>query len=265
MQLLRNSTELLRACESLREKAGCLLLLIRYALYARALRGRRSFIPTLVVQGMKLRLNWSAAEHVPVREVLARREYAPTAQWLPSEGQVILDIGANAGVFTIDAATRVGPSGRVIAVEPNPAAFQRLTDNLTLNDLTARAQPVSIGLGRDAHIAALRIPNGNSTVGQLENASNQDAAGWVGVFPLDALVDQLGVRHIDLLKIDVEGAELDVMAGGQRALATTARVVVEAAVDVVEELAADLEGRGFKVMRRPAGSDSGATLLFGDR
>lgn len=265
MRLLHNSVELLRACGSFRERVGCLLLLIRYATYGRALRGRRSFIPTLVVQGMRLRLNWSAAEHVPVREVIARREYAPTAEWLPSDGQVILDIGANAGVFTVDAATRVGQSGRVIAVEPNPAAFQRLTENLAMNELTARAVSVSIGLGRGTQLAALQIPNGNSTVGHLENASNQDAAAWVGVFPLDTLVDQLGIRRIDLLKIDVEGAELDVIAGARRAMGNTERVVIEAAVGVVEEISAELQGQGFKVTRRTAGTDSGATLLFGAR
>jgi FkbM family methyltransferase len=130
-------------------------------------------------------------------------------------GDVALDIGANFGSHTLPLAQLVGPSGKVFAFEPQRILFQILCGNVALNELpNVHALPVALGraAGR-TKVPALDYRGANNFGGiSLGGAQGEDV-------PVVAL-DQLEVTTAKLIKIDVEGMELDVLAG---AMATLAR------------------------------------------
>lgn len=138
----------------------------------------------------------------------AREEYAFCAEHMPANGGVFLDIGANAGIFSLFIASLM-QSGTLIAAEPQPGMFARLEQNFSLNPghadrLNLILKPTAIG-GSTPGQLTLSIPEsaGQASARRVEGVPTID----VPVIPmLDALVDA-GVDHLDLLKIDVEGFE----------------------------------------------------------
>ena len=134
-------------------------------------------------------------------------------------GHTFIDIGANIGLYTLKAASLTGAAGRVIAVEPGQEASQQLRDNLALNDFphvtvaqlalsdhAGEATLHHIPLGDDPQAYSL-LPDGSTETGET-----------VTIDTLDALVARLGIDTLDVIKMDVEGAEPLVIAGGRATL-----------------------------------------------
>ena len=172
--------------------------------------------------------------------------------WL-GPGDVFIDIGANVGYFTMLAAARVGPLGRVIAVEANPALFQRLCASVERNgfqmvdvfDVAATDHDAEISL----YLSNDPTNDGISSTSPWEGhlASGDLSASNTVVIPgrrLDTLPLELG--RVDLLKIDVEGAELAVLNGMAEIFAKTPprRIVCETTLS--GEISEWLTVRGYK-------------------
>jgi FkbM family methyltransferase len=136
---------------------------------------------------------------------------------LPSGG-VFLDVGAHAGYFSLLASNLVGTSGRVFAIEPNPRTFSALDRHLTLNAVS-NVQALQCGLSNVRGSFVLHLPPSALDY----NATVLPRAEWTPVEvptrTLDDCVCEWGIDRIDLMKIDVEGAEPLVLAGGAAALA----------------------------------------------
>jgi FkbM family methyltransferase len=131
-------------------------------------------------------------------------------------GMVVVDVGANIGYFTLLAASLVGPSGRVFAVEPWPANFVVLDRCITRNSL-AQVRAFEFGLAEEAGVA--RIGQADQTVFNNRTASMVGPGQMpVEVRTLDDCVAEWGVERIDLLKMDVDGYELKILRGAQRCL-----------------------------------------------
>jgi FkbM family methyltransferase len=129
-------------------------------------------------------------------------------------GQVFLDVGANAGYFSLLASRCVGESGKVLAVEPNPAMVKQLRQNKERNGLT------NIVVAEAACSDSIEVRN--LYVGNAYNTGNsslsRDNLAWtksveVSCTTADLLIDKYNFQRIDLVKIDVEGAELQVLRG----------------------------------------------------
>ena len=148
-----------------------------------------------------------------------RRETAVVSRWL-RPGMTFLDVGANVGYFSLLAASRVGPSGRVIAVEPSPVAYAALVQTIGDNALSIEAYP--IGFGDTPGTCTLYFPP-ESFHNHSPTMVDHDGAGTavhVQVVRLDDFLDERRVDAVDLMKIDVEGFEPRVFTGAERALAT---------------------------------------------
>lgn len=176
------------------------------------------------------------------REVFVRRVYERLPDFAPRAGRVVLDVGANIGLFALHHA-RAG--ARVYAVEPHPAAFARLERNIAANGLRGRITAVPCALGADEGWA--RLIDSRPSARDRGRATpltrvTPDRRGTVRLRTVDALVAELGLTGIDLLKLDVEGAEVEVLRGARRVLPTVGRLVLEvhapALLDEVRELAA---------------------------
>jgi FkbM family methyltransferase len=145
-------------------------------------------------------------------------------------GSVFVDIGANHGYFSILAAALVGAGGRVASFEPNPAVFAQLETHVTLNRFESRITLVPLALS-DVPDAAARFfvsqaadNSGFSslTPGEetLQSGNLSDAHTIpVRVDTFDRWFTSSGLTSIDLLKVDVEGAEAKVIAGMKQTLA----------------------------------------------
>jgi FkbM family methyltransferase len=129
-------------------------------------------------------------------------------QQLLQLGAVVVEAGANIGALTVPIARRVGPQGRVIAYEPQPLLADMLAHNLAAN-----------GFGHvEVRCAALGAVRGTIGVPRLDHRMRGNFGG-VAIggaadhqAPVDT-IDGIGLARVDLIKIDVEGMEVEVLTG----------------------------------------------------
>jgi FkbM family methyltransferase len=146
-------------------------------------------------------------------------------------GGVAVDIGANIGAHTLALAQAVGPQGKVLAFEPNPLTRSALQCNLALNALE-NVQVFDCALGGGPGVLPLKIPKPDSAeysnlgLSSLVALDTPHDEVIVPVRSLDAVVEQLGLSRLDVVKIDVQGYECQVLAGMRETLARHTPAVV---------------------------------------
>jgi FkbM family methyltransferase len=179
--------------------------------------------------GHRMTLDLANAIHRQIFMGCFARDMTRWARALLPVGGAFLDVGAHAGYFSLLASTRVGSSGRVFAIEPNPRTFATLQHHLTQNAV-ANVHAMMCGLADREGALALHLPPSHLDY----NATVLPRAGWtradVPVRTLDDCIRDWKADRIDLMKIDVEGAEPLVLAGGAAAL--TRGVVRHAMIEV---------------------------------
>lgn len=138
-------------------------------------------------------------------------------------GGVFVDVGAHVGYYSLKAANVVGPSGHVLAIEPNPDTLPTLRANIQANgDNMIAVEPVACS-DSEGMLTLFAAPRENTGASSLSKANASHAGIATKSFqvrsrPLDALVDENQLTRVDVIKIDVEGAELLVLKGAQRTL-----------------------------------------------
>ncbi len=149
---------------------------------------------------------------------------------LLAPGAVFVDIGANHGYFSLLAAAIVGSRGRVVAFEPNPEVFAQLRTHIRLNGFESSVTAIDAGLADVCDAEArlfLSLAPGNSGLSSLSPRASTIDLGWLSadhtvpirVDTFDRWFGASGLTRVDLVKIDVEGAEDRVVAGMSAALA----------------------------------------------
>lgn len=139
-------------------------------------------------------------------------------QRLLRAGDVYVDVGANHGVFTLAASRVVGPAGRVISVEPNPAAFEWLRSVVSLNHLDDRCDLHNVGLSDTAGELVLRGSSDHDGILTFRPAAFGDIARRVPVRRGEDLLGDLPHDGRVMIKIDTEGHEHRVIQGLGRAI-----------------------------------------------
>jgi len=139
-------------------------------------------------------------------------------------GMVFVDVGANDGYYTLFAARRVGPSGRVVAAEPSSRERAHLQRNLGRNGLD-NVSVIPAAIGATSGLADLHLAHGvhaghNTLGGFAHDDVVRASLERVPIEPLDSVIARLGLGRVDFLKIDVEGAEARVIAGASTILTT---------------------------------------------
>ncbi len=134
-------------------------------------------------------------------------------------GDTFVDVGANVGIFSLMASQIVGPTGRVISVEPNPSTFGRLSRTVKENNIS-QITLCNVGLAETSAKVELftGTSEGNDTASMLPGVSTKSVT--VEVLPLDLLAEQLGVESIAYMKVDVDGYEHNVFAGAKKLMAS---------------------------------------------
>jgi len=133
------------------------------------------------------------------------------------KGNVILDIGANVGIFSIKAAKAVGDEGKVIAIEPEPKNIKILNENLK-NFKNIIIIPKAVGNSSGKVDFLIGIHSGSHKINsQIRKKSNEKIIK-VPIEKIDNLVRELNLEKVNFLKIDVEGWELEVLKGAESSL-----------------------------------------------
>ncbi len=140
-------------------------------------------------------------------------------------GQLVVDIGANHGVYSLSLARVVGPHGRVWAFEPASATAALLAESVQLNAM-GNLQIDRSAVSQHSGTATLNLQL-NSELNALARAGSPPAAASevVSVTTLDACQQRHGWRELDFVKIDAEGEELAILRGGARFFATLSPLV----------------------------------------
>jgi len=158
------------------------------------------------------------------REVCFTGRYEPQetqiAGRLLRPGMIAADVGANWGYFTLTCAHLVGPRGTVIALEPHPLLSSTLAGNVTRNDLR-QVEVLALAAGaRGGTRGFVGFARDGGNSGVSRGASSAERADFESrIAALDDLLDERRQSRIDLTKIDIEGGEVDAIAGMSAGLA----------------------------------------------
>ena len=123
-------------------------------------------------------------------------------------GQLVVDVGANQGIFTLLFSRLVGPEGRIVALEPEPALFGALDRNCRLN-AAANVTRLRMAAGETRSQGVLHCSRFNSGDNRLTDSVNGPTVP-VEIVPLDEL---LPTEQVGFIKIDVQGYEMNVVKG----------------------------------------------------
>jgi len=182
-----------------------------------------------------------------VRSAIARGQFEAAELALLSRlcrpGSVAFDVGANVGLFSVALAQAVGPTGRVVAIEPYPESIEHLIENLRRNAIdnvvvVPMAVGATTGTGRF-------IPSLDPALIQVE-ATAAEAGSTVAIATLDDLWRDLGSPSVSVLKIDVEGSEVGVLRGATALLATGPALMVETHATEYPETVGLLRSLGYE-------------------
>jgi len=133
-----------------------------------------------------------------------------------SPGMTFMDVGANVGVFTVLGARRVGPEGRVFAIEPMQENCRLIHRNVTANHLR-NVQIIPSGASERVGSAVARFdPYGSNAEITRSSDANDPNLTIIATIPLDALSDQLD--RLDVIKFDIEGHEYRALLGARELL-----------------------------------------------
>lgn len=160
------------------------------------------------------------ARHVFLTGAFAHHEVAYMRATL-KPGMRFVDVGAHWGLLTLLATHLVGETGRAIALEPDPRMLARLNFNLELNHIPNVHVLEVAAADRNSELVLAGYPAeaGDWTASRLTDApASGPTAFRVQGRRLDDVLDEVGEREIDLVKIDVEGAEGMVLRGMEKGL-----------------------------------------------
>jgi FkbM family methyltransferase len=184
------------------------------------------------------------------------------------QGSTVVDAGANIGMFTVIASRLVGEHGVVAAVEPNPPSFHLMKKNLSLNGCE-NVKAIMAALGEKESTGRLNLYS-QSVLNSFFAWNRTDRvvrdSVTVQIKTLDGLMHELGLKRLDLLKIDTEGYELPILKGGMETIRKFKPYIVGEAhptlSDSGSKITEFLSGMGYRCQVEPMVDD--AEMFYAD-
>jgi FkbM family methyltransferase len=188
-------------------------------------------------------------------------------QRIVGPGDVCVDVGAAGGAHLLVMALQAGPTGTVLGFEPRPGSLRMLRALVRRVGLADRVRLQPEALADRVGTTALRIPVVPTRAHFHGSAADRSSAAAfarlphreieVPTAPLDVLLERQGIGRVDLLKLDVEGAELLVLAGARRVLSELRPLVVLEADDLHQtrfdataaDVLAEVQSYGYRSFR----------------
>jgi len=212
-----------------------------------------------MAEGFRLRVHTS--DNVSERKFLFMPQFVDPVErgfireWLSKKGGLFLDVGANAGIYSLTAAgalEKSGKTGTVVSVEPNPTMLARLKCNLGLNGLDQRVQVYPLALADRPGEVEFTVSDSN--LGESSLAGGSGRTIRVVCETLLSLLGQVGAEQVSGLKIDVEGLEdrilMPFLRDASRNLYPKFIIIENSQPIWAEDLAVELENRGYRILQR---------------
>jgi FkbM family methyltransferase len=192
--------------------------------------------------------------------VMTRHEDDIIERFLPKQGDIVVDIGAHMGRYTIIGAKRVGAQGKVVAIEAHPGNFEMLNSNIKLNQLT-NVIPLNYAVYSKETKIKLYLPDEesgytmhhsimSSYVFTKYKDKTEDKFVEVSANTLDYFLQLEGITDVNWIKIDVEGAEFEVLKGAHNVLSNSKNISLLIEVhgkDTYEPIIKSLRSYNFKI------------------
>jgi len=131
------------------------------------------------------------------------------------EGDIVIDVGANIGYFSLLAAKKIGSKGKIFAIEPMKQANNWLKKNLKLNDFK-NVEVLEVAIGDKQGTMKMYKKSESSEMIILDpTISKTDLimCGEINIKTIDNIISQKKIKKVNLLKIDVEGFEYEALLG----------------------------------------------------
>ncbi len=187
-----------------------------------------------------------------MHEIFKREDYRLKLEKSLSEAAVVMDLGANIGLASIFFQQHYFPNARFVAVEPSPKNIAVLQQNLANNIEKAEIVPVVVSnkngllliddteVGYNVHIIHQKI---------AQNTEGERSTEVIAL-TLPQIFEDLNIERIDLLKMDIEGAEKEVLQDAAQWISKVQMMVIELHGDYTEtHLQRDIEPYGFVVSK----------------
>jgi len=132
-----------------------------------------------------------------------------------SEGDIVIDVGANIGYFSLLAAKKIGPTGKIIAVEPLEQANNWLKKNFQINNFE-NCEVLEVAIGDKQGIMKMYKKSKSSEMAIMDpgiSKTNLLVSGEIEIDTLDNIISKKKIDRVNLLKIDVEGFEYEMLLG----------------------------------------------------
>jgi FkbM family methyltransferase len=186
-----------------------------------------------------------------------------TLAWIDTfcaEGDVIYDIGANIGQYSLYAARKLRGNCTILAFEPEALNYAKLNRNIVLNELTGVITPYCLAVTEEMGLETFYVQNfapgaalhswGRPVTQGERSFTPQNRQGMVGL-SLDDLTGRFGLPVPNHVKIDVDGIEVGIIRGAQRMLSDpklkTVLVEIYIAADAVKEIEDIFSAHGFEL------------------
>lgn len=129
----------------------------------------------------------------------------------------IIDVGANIGFTVFSMASKCSPEGKIYAFEPDPYNFLQLKNNKALNSFN-NIEIFNLGAGLKKEQLKLAVNTENNRGGNRIKQNVSENYSLVNIIKLDDFIVEKNIKKIDLIKIDVEGFEMNVLFGARQLL-----------------------------------------------
>jgi FkbM family methyltransferase len=162
-------------------------------------------------------------------------EQHETRYWCDTlkEGDIVLDIGANIGYYSLLASKRVSGNGKIFSFEPVPLTFFRLVENIELNCF-GNIYPNNLAISdQDGSLELFIADQYNTGMSSISPPAGDSSVERIKVIArsVDSLVEEFALDRIDFIKIDVEGAEMMVLNGMENTLGRFSPVICIELID----------------------------------
>jgi FkbM family methyltransferase len=136
-------------------------------------------------------------------------------------GNVVIDCGANIGGITIPLAQKIGPEGYMVAFEPQQYIYHTLCGNVSINNLSNTAVFQRLASNVDGEVRGMPVLNYHEEGNFGDNSTSKAKKDVVCLPVATCTIDSLKLSALHLMKIDVQGEELDVLNGSRETIKRT--------------------------------------------
>ncbi len=189
----------------------------KYLFYDFPVKWREGYAEASVM-GQKIKMNYVEKKGIPYYHTkyflglisLTKKFFGYLKNYQLKEGDIVMDVGAYEGEFTILASKLVGDTGKVISIEPIKESYQKLLKNIELNGLT-NVIPLKIALWDKHKKIKMAYDFGASHI-------SDEKGEEIEAYMLDNLINKMKLKRINFLKADIGGVEIKMLEGAKKAL-----------------------------------------------